>query len=158
MLHVDAMKIAEFNELFEKIEKLVQCSEDNEECRLEAVKQLNLMGEELIKAEGSMDKFRGYVEDKRKELAKVLAQTGAHSGNERPRALAKSLKNYKMKWKNMQNERTQLRNEYDMLNDQLKMLKAGLIPDKMRPNLQSLTKEQPTKQLLGPRNLAFYNL
>lgn len=150
------MKIAQFNLLFEKIDRLVIQARDNEESRLEAIEQLNIMGEELLKAEESMDKFRALVKNIKKELEEALAQTGAPIGNETPKALENSLKAYKSKWNEMQRERAALRREYENIDEQLKLWKAGGIPEKMRPNLESLAREQPSKQMRGPEDPRFY--
>jgi len=150
------MKILEFKKLFEKIRELIKGSRDDEKKRHEAIKQLNIMGEELIKAEESMDKFRSRVDKKRKELQEALAITGAPIGNETPRALEKTLQIYEKKFKKIDLERNQLRREYDVLDDQLRAWKSGEIPEKMRFNLESLTREEPRGQIKGPKNFKFY--
>lgn len=147
------MKIAEFNKLFEKIRLLIYGSDHDE-----AIIQLNIMGEELIKAETSMDKFRDRVRNKRAELKEVLAQTGSRSGDEMTGALEKTLHVYDKKWKELQREFKQLRNEYEVIDSQISYLKDGTFPDSMRPNLESMTSEPKPRQVKGPINLAFYNL
>ncbi len=150
------MKLLEFKKLFEKIRELLKVSRDDEEKRHEAIKQLNIMGEELIKAEESMDKFRSRVDKKRKELQEALAITGAQIGNETPRALERTLEMYEKKFKKIDLERNQLRREYDVLDDQLRMWKSGQIPENMRLNLENWSMEKPRGQIRGPRNIAFY--
>jgi chromosome segregation ATPase len=152
------MKIAEFNELFEKITLLIRGIEKDENYREEAIEQLNIMGEELLKAETSMDKFRKRVRNIRAELREVLAQTGAGEpkGNERTKALEKTLSIYRRKWYKLQNELKQLQNEHKSIASQIRYLRAGIMPDSMRPNLEAMAAEPNPRQVKGPKSFGFY--